>query len=290
MTRLILPDGKEYKGKTHRMPDGALHTGARHTKYSEDVLEMDKPKKSVNITRKDLKGKPIHTMSVRQLRAYARKVGIRAHGRKADLISRLKKYEDEVRYNPHSNPAPGRKGGFPVSTRGLEGRDIVFGFIEHPKTHYMHRAPEADPITAKDPYMQLDLIPEQDIDKTQYVPRTPKLFGLTSRNIRYAPETIKFLLDVGLINPVNNSVKVGREAFNIMKAIQWKQVPSEIRKDVTKIYSSAQARGKARLNKFKLPAFDGPDSPFSHLPAIRKLLRKAANVGKDVVYDYYSFK
>jgi len=38
-----LPSGKEYTGPTHKMPDGSLHTGAKHTKSSQ-VLSHKKPK------------------------------------------------------------------------------------------------------------------------------------------------------------------------------------------------------------------------------------------------------
>ena len=37
-------NGKEYKGGTHKMPNGSLHTGAKHTKNSQ-VLVHKKPKK-----------------------------------------------------------------------------------------------------------------------------------------------------------------------------------------------------------------------------------------------------
>jgi len=37
-------DGKLFKGKTHKMPNGSLHTGAKHTKNSK-VLTHKKPKK-----------------------------------------------------------------------------------------------------------------------------------------------------------------------------------------------------------------------------------------------------
>jgi|TARA_Y100000015_G_scaffold9824_1_gene9353 hypothetical protein len=39
----FLPNGKEYKGPTHKMSDGSLHTGATHTKNSQ-VLSHKKPK------------------------------------------------------------------------------------------------------------------------------------------------------------------------------------------------------------------------------------------------------
>tara|TARA_R100001440_G_scaffold72338_2_gene96042 strand:+ start:1149 stop:1307 length:159 start_codon:yes stop_codon:yes gene_type:complete len=38
-----LPSGKEYTGPTHKMKDGTLHTGAKHTKSSK-VLSHKKPK------------------------------------------------------------------------------------------------------------------------------------------------------------------------------------------------------------------------------------------------------
>ena len=44
--------GKLYKGKTHKMSDGSLHTGATHTKNSQ-VLSHKKPKKKT--TKKDNK-------------------------------------------------------------------------------------------------------------------------------------------------------------------------------------------------------------------------------------------
>lgn len=31
------PDGSEYKGKTHKMKDGTLHTGAKHTQSSQKL-------------------------------------------------------------------------------------------------------------------------------------------------------------------------------------------------------------------------------------------------------------
>jgi len=37
-----LPDGKEYKGKVHKMADGKIHTGATHTNASK-VLTTKKP-------------------------------------------------------------------------------------------------------------------------------------------------------------------------------------------------------------------------------------------------------
>jgi uncharacterized protein (DUF2147 family) len=37
-----LPDGKEYKGKVHKMADGKIHTGAIHTNTSK-VLTTKKP-------------------------------------------------------------------------------------------------------------------------------------------------------------------------------------------------------------------------------------------------------
>ena len=37
-----LPDGKEYKGKVHKMADGKMHTGAKHTSTSK-VLSTKKP-------------------------------------------------------------------------------------------------------------------------------------------------------------------------------------------------------------------------------------------------------
>jgi len=39
----FLPNGKEYTGATHKMSDGTLHTGAKHTKNSQ-VLSHKKPK------------------------------------------------------------------------------------------------------------------------------------------------------------------------------------------------------------------------------------------------------
>lgn len=38
----FLPDGKEYKGKMHKMPNGTMHTGATHTGTSK-VLSTKKP-------------------------------------------------------------------------------------------------------------------------------------------------------------------------------------------------------------------------------------------------------
>ena len=38
-------DGKEYKGKTHKMKDGSLHTGATHTASSKNLFHFkDLPK------------------------------------------------------------------------------------------------------------------------------------------------------------------------------------------------------------------------------------------------------
>ena len=39
-----LPNGKEYKGPTHKMKDGSLHTGVKHTASSK-VLSHKKPKR-----------------------------------------------------------------------------------------------------------------------------------------------------------------------------------------------------------------------------------------------------
>ena len=39
-----LPSGKEFKGKTHKMKDGTLHSGATHTKSSKKLTHK-KPKK-----------------------------------------------------------------------------------------------------------------------------------------------------------------------------------------------------------------------------------------------------
>lgn len=38
----FLPDGKEYKGKMHKMANGVMHTGATHTGASK-VLTTKKP-------------------------------------------------------------------------------------------------------------------------------------------------------------------------------------------------------------------------------------------------------
>ncbi len=38
-----LPSGKEYTGPTHKMPDGSVHSGSKHTKSSQ-VLSHKKPK------------------------------------------------------------------------------------------------------------------------------------------------------------------------------------------------------------------------------------------------------
>lgn len=43
-------DGKPYKGKMHQMPDGSMHTGAKHSKSSKPLStdkmnKMDKKKK-----------------------------------------------------------------------------------------------------------------------------------------------------------------------------------------------------------------------------------------------------
>ncbi len=32
---------KEYKGATHKMPDGSLHTGAKHTESSQRVFHKE---------------------------------------------------------------------------------------------------------------------------------------------------------------------------------------------------------------------------------------------------------
>lgn len=40
---MFTADGKEYTGPTHKMPDGSIHTGAKHTKASK-VVTKSKPK------------------------------------------------------------------------------------------------------------------------------------------------------------------------------------------------------------------------------------------------------
>lgn len=42
MKTYFLPNGKEFKGKMHKMPDGKMHTGATHTNASK-VLVTKKP-------------------------------------------------------------------------------------------------------------------------------------------------------------------------------------------------------------------------------------------------------
>ena len=42
-TAMFTADGKEYTGPTHKMPDGSIHTGAKHTKASK-VVTKSKPK------------------------------------------------------------------------------------------------------------------------------------------------------------------------------------------------------------------------------------------------------
>lgn len=37
-------NGKIYRGKTHKMPNGSTHTGAKHTKNSR-ILTTKKPKR-----------------------------------------------------------------------------------------------------------------------------------------------------------------------------------------------------------------------------------------------------
>lgn len=44
-----LKSGKEYTGATHKMPDGTLHTGAKHTPASKP-LKHTKPKKKGGAT------------------------------------------------------------------------------------------------------------------------------------------------------------------------------------------------------------------------------------------------
>ena len=42
---LYSKDGKEYKGKTHKMKDGSLHTGKTHTTSSKNLFHFkDLPK------------------------------------------------------------------------------------------------------------------------------------------------------------------------------------------------------------------------------------------------------
>ena len=42
-----LPNGKEYKGATHKMKDGSLHTGAKHTASSKKLTHT-KPRGKKN--------------------------------------------------------------------------------------------------------------------------------------------------------------------------------------------------------------------------------------------------
>jgi|TARA_R100001463_G_scaffold56701_2_gene108790 hypothetical protein len=37
--------GKEYKGKHHKMPNGQIHTGAKHTKNSKRLYKTPPKKK-----------------------------------------------------------------------------------------------------------------------------------------------------------------------------------------------------------------------------------------------------
>jgi len=39
-------DGKEWKGATHKMPNGKLHTGKTHTKNSKPLVHKKKIKKA----------------------------------------------------------------------------------------------------------------------------------------------------------------------------------------------------------------------------------------------------
>jgi len=36
-----LKDGTEYKGSLHKMPDGSLHTGAKHTESSQKLFHRE---------------------------------------------------------------------------------------------------------------------------------------------------------------------------------------------------------------------------------------------------------
>ena len=50
--------GMLYTGKTHKMPDGSLHTGAKHTSMSKPVFHMkDLPQKIRTMIMKKQKGK-----------------------------------------------------------------------------------------------------------------------------------------------------------------------------------------------------------------------------------------
>ena len=50
--------GLLYTGKTHKMPDGSLHTGAKHTSMSKPVFHFkDLPQKVRTMIMKKQKGK-----------------------------------------------------------------------------------------------------------------------------------------------------------------------------------------------------------------------------------------
>lgn len=50
--------GMLYTGKTHKMPDGSLHTGAKHTSMSKPVFHFkDLPQKVRTMIMKKQKGK-----------------------------------------------------------------------------------------------------------------------------------------------------------------------------------------------------------------------------------------
>jgi hypothetical protein len=49
-------DGKEHKGGYHKMPDGSLHSGAKHTKSSKPLFHYgDLPQKSKRTAREGWK-------------------------------------------------------------------------------------------------------------------------------------------------------------------------------------------------------------------------------------------
>ena len=47
-----LPNGKLYKGATHKMKDGTLHTGAEHTASSQPLSHSPKKKKPMMKSKK----------------------------------------------------------------------------------------------------------------------------------------------------------------------------------------------------------------------------------------------
>lgn len=40
MAKMYFRDGTEHTGGTHKMPDGSMHSGARHTKNSKKLFAM----------------------------------------------------------------------------------------------------------------------------------------------------------------------------------------------------------------------------------------------------------